>query len=619
MVLIGYSIIKIAIAVLGLTIPGYALARVLRLERCWLAMFAFSVLIICQIVVWLAIIGGEISFNVVVTILVVFSVCCGYLIRRRPERDKETLTTIKQRFVEAPLIFKISVSLSVLLVLAVAFRMILYPLGGPDTFTRWDALARNMFHYGSLFYYPPVKPSDYSIYFVPDGFPPLVASAYWWIYASFGAPLPALTFISVVLQLISVLCLTYATVEKTLGENAACFTLMTLISSPLLINSFEIGQESGFLSVSLIGQLCFALAAIRHPSASTVIASALFASLGSLAREYGPILAVPGLLILLRDAGTKKFAVTYALLVTGLTLPWYVRNWFITGNPFYSHALPLGFPVNEVFVAMMKYYVDIFALSGFSLTQWSSLLYEIMAGAIIPIVVGILSMILYFRNLIPYFISIFIVFGIWFWSVGQTCGGVLYSLRVLSPAIVVLSCVSASIYAQYFDPLRNLQRQKLMATTLIIFACWGIISALSFPRAPKGIFSSILSTNPEIPVFSSAYLDLARQINTLNMPPTGILTESSYFAVILDRETKMRPVMIYNPEVSFLNNPNISGEEARRRLIGMNIRLVAISKSSIENDFLSRFSLYNRDSASWRLLLVAGDDAELYEFPAQSK
>lgn len=596
-------ILKIAIALAGLTVPGYTLAKALRLKESLAAAFPFSALLICQSVVLLTCLGWSISFRTVAPLLILSSIACALITLRRSDlsaaEPKESESASRSDII----LFRTGMAAALLLLLAVAFRTTLYPLGGFDTFTRWDALARAMLQHSSLFFYPPLTAGDFTIYPMPDGFPPLVASIYWWIYAATGSSLPQLTALSVTLQLASLLGLARAAAATAFGKKAAAFTLLALAASPLLIRSVQIGQESGFLAIAVAGQLCCALAAVRTPVQAPVYAAALFAALGASAREYGPALALPGLLILLSARETRRFAWRYLLLAGLAASPWYIRNWFITGSPLYPVMLPGSHHANQLLDALMGYYNEIFGIANFGVKEWLNIGYELITGATIAFLAGLGCFAIKGRRLYPYSLSLLLVAALWLWSVGKTSGGVIYSMRMLAPAIVILAIVAGKALAAIADSGWH----KQVTGLLVPAALWGLLTALAFPQEPMQLPAVLLSTKDEAPEFINASREFAKRIDALDIPSSGILTDSPYLAVILKRETRLRPVIIWSSEVSAIISPEKSFPGTSQLLRDKGISLVAMSRSSIHNNLLFSTPFYRDGVNEWQELLQLGD------------
>jgi len=533
-------------------------------------------------------------------ILAAITVICGLLttLGKAPEEPDISIDSD-----ESSPWFKPALSAAVLLILATAFRTVLYPLGGFDTFTRWDALAREMLKYSSLSFYPPITGADFSIYVLPDGFPPLVASVYWWIYAATGTALPQLTAISVTLQLASIVGLTWAAAETAFGKKAASFSLLALAASPLLIRSVEIGQESGFLALAVAGQICFTHVAIRRPSLAPVYAAALFAALGALARDYGAAFALPGFFILFSNPATRSHALRYALLAAVVAAPWYVRNWAIAESPLYPFTLPGAPHSNQLLSELLSYYGGIFGIAAFGLKEWLGLGYEIIAGGSIALLAALPYLARNARKSSPCILSLAVIAFLWLWSVGKTSGGVIYSLRVLAPAIVILALIAGKTLAELPD--RGLMKRA--SWLLIPAALWGLLSALSFPLQPWQISEAFLTEKGAAPEFNTANEEFAALINRLEIPSTGILTDSPFLAVTMKRETRFRPVMIWSSEVSSILSRKDSSGETAKLLLGKDISLVVLNRSSIHNDFLFKIPFYRDGVNRWQEAATHGD------------
>src|SRR6185369_11083822 len=119
--------------------------------------------------------------------------------------------------------------------------------------------------------------------------------------------------------------------------------------------------------------------------------------------------------------------------------PWYLRNWALTGNPLYSHLIPGGFKVNAIHTAIMESYKEIYSFYRLDLLEWSRVLGAILIGAPLATLAGIPYLIVFWRDSVPLILTTALIVILWLWSLGQTSGGALYSLRMLTPATVTLS------------------------------------------------------------------------------------------------------------------------------------------------------------------------------------
>ncbi len=599
-------IVTSCMALLGLTLPGYALARALRLPAPLAAAFPLSALLICQTVVLQAIPGGRVSIGVTGMVLVLITTLCAAVTRYR--RQPLPLDGGHHE-TESPLGI-ISIASALTLLAAVAFRTTLYPLGGFDTFIRWDGLAREMLHRGSLSFYPPVTGADFSIFPMPDGIPPLVASVYWWIYGATGSTLPQLTALSVVLQLASLFGLVWSATATAFGRREASFALLALTGAPLLIRSVQIGQESGFLSLAVAGQICFALEARRKPVFSDVAGAALLASLAPLAREYGPALVLPGFFLLVFEPATRRLAWQYLLAATLISSPWYLRNWMLTGTPLYPLPLPGSAPPSPLLSSLMRYYGELFGIGRFGAREWLEVGYELILGGSVALLAGIACLVARGRRLLPYTLSILLVGSLWLWSIGKTSGGVIYSMRVLAPALAICAVIAGTALAG----LREQGWLKHGVWLLLPALSWSLLSALAYPQPPSHLAEAILTTKGEAPEFCVANREFAARLTARALPAGGILTDSPYLALILKRETGFRPVIIWSSEVSTTLDAKGPAAETATALRQRGIRYVAMNRSSIHNDLLFRLPLYNELATSGNVVATDGDWA-LFELP----
>src|SRR6185369_13657311 len=320
--------------------------------------------------------------------------------------------------VKAPfsLIEKCALGFAVLIVMAVGFRAVLYPLSGFDTFFRWEGLARLMLQHESLSFYPPVTAGDFATYLIPDGIPPLVATVYWWFYAAIGKPLMQVTAIPVALQLLSAMALTFLGTSLAFGSRAAYCSLLAFATSPLLINGFAIGQETGYTSLAVAGQFCFAMLAVRRPHAGSVIAAALFAALGALTRDYGPALALTGFLTLAWQPQTRRYLCLFCVTTAIISAPWYLRTWVVTGNPLYPRPLLGLFPVNDIYEAPQQILRQSFSFYHYSFKQWLGFLGVLASGAPLAILGGIPYALLKWRDSLPLLFTAGVLVILWLLS-----------------------------------------------------------------------------------------------------------------------------------------------------------------------------------------------------------
>src|SRR5262245_33100993 len=230
----------IAFAFAGLVLPGYAIARALRLPFPGSASFPISALLLYEVVVVFSLIGVPVRFGSVFLVVGVLMGIALLIMRRSAthQRPPSQPEPYRIRVLRRAVFAVVGLSLIGLFILST-----LRPLSGPDTLFRWDALARLMFEHQGLAHYPPVSADDFTEYFFPDGLPPLTSTLYWWIYAAWGRPSPSLTSPIIVLQAASCFVLTYHAARTLHGEHGGPVAVAVL-SCLLFHYGVAIGQET---------------------------------------------------------------------------------------------------------------------------------------------------------------------------------------------------------------------------------------------------------------------------------------------------------------------------------------------------------------------------------------
>ena len=247
----------IVAAILGLVVPGYALARAWRAPPVLAAASAFplSALLIAVAVVAYALVGVCICFFTMLAAIgtvTLLSGICWAVDRRKnsPPTNADGVVAAAPTWLWVWTIAQVALVLSGLLL-----RTSLYPLAGLDTPYRWEGLARLMLAEESLSFYPPVTAEDFTKYPYPDGIPPLVSGVYWWLYAGWGGPCPRSTSLVILLQAGSCLALVYFAARACFGTAGGLLSVLALSTSVLFFVGIAIGQETGYTALSVAGQL----------------------------------------------------------------------------------------------------------------------------------------------------------------------------------------------------------------------------------------------------------------------------------------------------------------------------------------------------------------------------
>jgi hypothetical protein len=172
----------------------------------------------------------------------------------------------------------------------------------------------------------------------------------------------------------------------------------------------------------------------------------------------------------------------------------------------------------------------------------------------------------------------------WLQSVGYTSAGTEVSLRVLSPAMAVLSIAASGV----------LVRWRAAATAAIV-AC------LAWTVAQGSVYPGAFSSWPEAAFKSAAKpaeFQVAEQLASALPKGTHILTDNAYLhAALSDKGVDVVPV--WSPEVRFLFGSQ--PEEADRRLAELRIDIVAYYPRSLNTRYLSGASpFYASLPQRWR-------------------
>ena len=344
---------------LGLFVPGYFVARRLRHRLWWASAFFISLLALFQSVFWLGVFRVPTTLWTVLPCLLAVTVGAAWLqhgvapVKREPAPpwDKQDrILLISSAAVGVVLLARSAVS----------------PLIGFDTLFRWDFLAQRILALHTFSFYPPLTPADFRTYFFVDGIPPLVSFTHWWIYASAGQYLPSLISIFVAAQFACTLAFTYGAASAVFSRRAGILATAMLAASPLYFTAVVLGQETGLTALAIAAMLYFIVTARQPGDVPAMVSAGLAASLCALSREYGWIALIAGCVALLWRRQSHKHIVLFAAVATAVAAPWYIRNWILAGNPFYS--LRLGsFAVNPIHDAILQHYKQVLGIE-----QWTA-------------------------------------------------------------------------------------------------------------------------------------------------------------------------------------------------------------------------------------------------------
>jgi hypothetical protein len=599
--------VGVVAAIGGLALPGFAVGRMLRLSAPLSVAIPFSAVLLSMAVLTCDAVGGPIGIISVGSMLIAGGIIAAVVTSLCFTADSIAVPLDPSpRVRPLPAVVWAAAAAGVMATMvAIAARLTVFPLTGFDTCWRWENLARLLLAHESLAFYPPRSSADFAIYPYADGIPPLVASTYWWLYACLGRPVPALTTPLVLAQFLIVGALVWHAAQELWGREGGIVAVWCLLMTPLFVDAVAIGQETGWTAIAVAGQVAYGLEARRTGRRGAAIAAGLFAGLACLARDYGPALAVSGLLLLAAAVQSRRLLPWFIATTALVGGPWYIRNWLLTGNPLYSNPGSLGLPVNPVHAAIIHHYTTILGFTNFDTAKWLRLIGILAGGGIVPLVIGTAGFGRSLRALWPLLVTALVVAALWAWSVGHTAGGLRYSVRVLAPAWVLLAIASGALGGPIFNWLAPRPRLAVPGVAALI-ACVGLLSTLSAVAHPYTIDelpAAALRLRPD-PIDTAWHCDaMLEALEQSGIPACRFLTDDPYMAVVAQRRrSPFVPLMVWDPAAAFLFADPCDLDACRKRLAKLNVRLAFIPARSINWGYLLGVPFFATDHHSWKRL-----------------
>jgi hypothetical protein len=479
--------------------------------------------------------------------------------------------------------------------LVVAYRAIAQPLHGADTIFRWDHLARQMWTQASLSFYPPVSGDDYALYGWPDGIPPLVSTLYHWVYTLAGAIRPQATAPLVVLQVVLLFAGTRALARREFSERAAFFAGLIIATIPLAPWAAGMGQETGLTALAVLGLLLYLPRDRQEETHASVVAAAASAALGALAREYALVLPVLGFLLLLRRGLSPGARRLFLLTVSLLVLPWYARNWLLTGHPLFNHALAGFFPLNEAHARLMALYQEQF--SWRQLPPEAARVY--FTYGFTALAAGLAGATLFFRRLLPALVIGIVMLGLYVVSLGHTAGGYFYGLRLLNPAFALCAVGGGAALARWVPGRTHLAG---VTAALCLLAADAALKNLTLPANPYRLPPhSWLTAGNAIHEFhdSEALRTVARVVGTNGLIVLGPQAQLQNLGV--------RCVPPWSPVLGNFFDPQATPENQARTLIATGFAYFLTYRDDINTRYLAGSALFRPPLSHLRVALISED------------
>lgn len=470
------SILRLILLGAGLTLPGLGWALASRWPLPWFIGGVISALSLFTGVLVFEIIGVPITLLSLSLFLTLIGVL-GWGRYRRVRIPSPTASSGPSRSFVWMLIATISPML-----LVATWRAITQPLSGADTSFRWNLLAELIHEYGHFNFYPATTVSDFSIYFWADGIAPLVSSLYSWSYLAADSLQPTWTAPVVLIQFAGLITIIFALGKQLNGPRAGAFAIALAGGTMLLQFAFNLGQETGLTALGVAGTIYYATKWRDSSDTSSLIPAALCASLAACAREYGPAIILVTAFWITTHGRSYRPAFRFILIASFLPAIWHLRVALMTGNPWFAHDI-MGLPTNPVFSAWMSHYREIYQFAIGEISSWQALGRYIALTAL-PATVGLFAGIGLGRKHSNFGLSlatsiVFII--IWISSISSTAGGLFYSMRVLSPVLLLGCAWGGAGLARIVSSKIGL---SVVVIALAIFNLDASLRALTIPLNP---------------------------------------------------------------------------------------------------------------------------------------
>jgi len=409
---------------------------------------------------------------------------------------------------------------------------------------------------------------------------------YAWTYLMAGSTAKTWTAIPVLLQVIALLGLVHALARLWQPESRAGWFACALAGGTMLLQfSVSLGQETGFTALGAGGMVLYLHHWQGNKETHLLVPAALCAGLAVCAREYGALFLLVGMVwVGMTERRWRSLALFTGVAVVGPLL-WHGRVWHLTGNPLYAHDVAELFPVNPVFNAWMQGYVATYGKVLAQADGWREI-GRLLAISSLPAGFGLVAGLACWHRQAGaggWSLLLAAVVVAWVASVPLTAGGLFYSMRVLSP-LLLLGCAWGGAALARWVP----QRQHLpgLLLALALFGVDASLRALTIPLNPY-------ATPPREWLQAGYRLqeDFAREDEPFILAVTQrvsgrVLSESAGVQHVFLRAGKIL-APLWSPEVGFLFAPEFHGDAATRlRELGYSHVLLTRVQSSV--DFLVR-------------------------------
>ncbi len=282
--------------------------------------------------------------------------------------------------------------------------------------------------------------------------------------------------------------------------------------------------------------------------------------------------------------------------------PWYVRNWLLTGSPFYSIAVGDLLPVNAVHTAIMRAQAP-----SLGIERNTTQLFHLLEYAPLPIVLGIAGCVVFVKRQPAIIFSVAFVVALWLYSMGSTSGGPLYSMRVLSPAFALLAVLGGGVLGE----ATGRRPPRLLRAVALAVCFYGIAACLVVPgslrHTPVGAWM-----DQGFATFPHPAAQLAKAVQPV-VANARILSDDAYVHAAMSA-SGIGVVPVWSPEAAFLFEPMADLKSSLPLLRDRDIKFVMRGVGSLNNLYLDTVPFFRQvPSVLWKA--AEGGGYVLYQVP----
>jgi hypothetical protein len=183
------------------------------------------------------------------------------------------------------------------------------------------------------------------------------------------------------------------------------------------------GQETGLTALTLGATLFFLDEAASSRRLGPCVLAGLAAGLGAVTREYGGAFVLVGLAAAARQKLGLRNCLVYLSCAVLLAAPWYLRVWYLMGNPVYPLKVGPLFPYNVVHDAMFGELRARLSWYALPTREWLRVIFQLLQLAPLPFLGGLWGAWLLRRRAPWLAVSALAAVLLWLYGMGVVAGG----------------------------------------------------------------------------------------------------------------------------------------------------------------------------------------------------